>query len=187
MLWITSRLGLTVAVGLAALGMTLGTSPAPADAAIGIVRARLAAEYHHPNWNVSVSGVVKMTQTEAQGLIDSGHRVLIRIWGEDLIRDDLLLGPYYLTQFRGRYGYITATPQGLAFQLSVVAKGSELDEDDDPWAPGGHNDEIYAGVRLVNSDGATIRLRETNRLGSTNFGFPFSKPVSTCPVNYVDC
>jgi hypothetical protein len=41
-----------------------------------------------------VWGDVKMSPAEAQDLINSGHTVVIRLWGDDTFSDDLLNGPY---------------------------------------------------------------------------------------------
>jgi hypothetical protein len=166
---IKSRLGLTVALGLTAIGLTV----APADAAIGpVTGAKLTVKSLGPiavSCEVSVDGLVTMTQAEAQALIDSGHRVVVRVWGEDPIDDDLMLGPYYLTQILPRAsGYIAATPQGLRFHKDTAVKGAQLNED--AGALGGTGDELYAGVRLVNAAGTTIRSGETNRVGGHNFG-----------------
>lgn len=63
----------------------------------------------------------------------------------------------------------SAVPRGLRFPKDTVVQGSALNEDYDP-GPGGIRDELYAGVRLVNSRGTTVRLGETNRVGGHNFG-----------------
>jgi hypothetical protein len=169
--WGGFHLGRAVVLGLTAVGMTLGPAAAPADAAIGAVSAKLAVKNLSPLddniCQLSVDGLVVMTQTEAQGLIDSGHKVVVRVWGEDPIYDDLLLGPYYLTPINPaavQTGHISVTPRGLAFHKHVAVHRFKLDEDPES------KDEIYVGVRLVNSDGTTIRSGETPRL-SAEFRF----------------
>lgn len=187
----TARLGRILALGVAAIVLTLGLAAAPTEAAIGVVRAKLVIKPLGPNYHVSVDGVVKMTQAEAQGFINSGHKVVVRVWGEDPISDDLLLGPYFLTPGNSvavQTGSITAMPQGLAFRWSRRATRGQLDEDYAPETSSVFDDDdVYAGVRLVNSDGTTIRSGETNRQGSVNFELPGQVPKSSCPVNTVDC
>jgi hypothetical protein len=180
MLGITNRFGCAFAVALAAVGMIVGVSTAPADAAIGSVGAKLSVKYlsdpYGPDCEVSVDGLVKMTQAEGQALIDSGHKIVVRVWGEDPIYDDLLLGPFFLTRgnpWNSRY--IAATPDGLKLHLKVAVSSRDLDEDRIPNP--GMRDELYAGIRLVNSAGTTIRSGETNRVGGHDFfspPFPFS-------------
>lgn len=166
-----------VALGVVTVGMTLGPTAAPAGAAIGSVSAKLTVKDNTPgapsppepapNCHVSVDGLVVMTQTEAQGLINSGHKVVVRVWGEDPVFDDLMLGPYYLTPINPaavQTGYITVTPRGLTFHKHVVVNRFALNEDPESKA------ELYAGVRLVSSDGKTIRSGETPRL-SADFNF----------------
>ncbi len=86
----------------------------------------------------------------------------MRVWGEDPISDDLLHGPYVVSaRFApGATAYITAAPEGFKFHKETVVSQSSLNEDTAfplEW------DEIYAGVRLVDSGGKTIRSAETNR------------------------
>jgi hypothetical protein len=160
---ITSCLARAVAPGLVAIGMTLGLSAAPADAAIGpVTGAKLSVTRAEVGYRVSVHGLVTMTQTEAQGLINSGYKVVVRLWGEDPFSDDLLR-TWVLTPVE-KYGLIPlwANSQGLAFRISAPVSVHVLNED-----TGGcvfdTQDELYAGVRLVTSDGTTIRSAETNR------------------------
>jgi len=172
---IRSRLGRTVLFGLCATGMTVGLSAAPAGSAIGPLSAKLSVKYigflgrNSIDCEVSVDGVVRMTQTEAQALVNSGHKVAVRVWGEDPIYDDLLIGPYVL-RWRAGTGYseyIAATPEGLKFHLMDRVWAIALDEDS-VGDPAGR-DELYAGVRLVNSTGRTVRSGESNRVGGYDF------------------
>jgi hypothetical protein len=55
---------------------------------------------------LSIAGHLPMTQAEAQDLIDSGHKVVLHIWGE---------GPYGAK--------VSATPRGLAYRKTVLALG----------------------------------------------------------------
>jgi hypothetical protein len=59
---------------------------------------------------LSIAGSLPMSQAEAQDLIDSGHRVVVHLWGE---------GPYTAT--------IYATAAGLEYRKDVLALGSAAD------------------------------------------------------------
>jgi hypothetical protein len=167
------RPGVTVAVGLAALAIPVGLWALPAGAAIGPVSARLTVTFlggTSEPCGVAVDGLVRMSQTEAQTLVDTGHRVVVRVWGEDSFADDLLLGPYTLTRRKpwNASQYIAAAPGGLKIHLRDEVYGSDLNEDlyPDPAM----RDELYAGVRLVDSAGRTVRSGESNRVGEYDFG-----------------
>jgi len=134
----------------AALTMAVGAAAGPAHASIGSVQAKLTVSPYKPGYhNVAVFGKVPMTRTEAQGLIDSGHRVTMKLWGEDTFSDDLLMGPYNATYF--------ATDAGLEFhKVRLGIPDSVLNED---WG----GDELYVGVRVQTPTGGTLRSGETNR------------------------
>jgi hypothetical protein len=55
---------------------------------------------------LSIAGNLPMSQAEAQGLIDSGHKVVLHVWGE---------GPYTAT--------ISAMPTGLEYRKELLALG----------------------------------------------------------------
>jgi hypothetical protein len=55
---------------------------------------------------LSIAGNLPMSQAEAQNLIDSGHRVVLHVWGE---------GPYTAK--------IAATPTGLEYRKQLLALG----------------------------------------------------------------
>lgn len=152
---ITSKVRGTIAVVAAAVAvMVVAVPTAPADAAIGSMTAtlRVSPVEGQPGYHwVQVFGRVPMTQPEAQRLIDSGHKVFVRLWGEDPASDDLLMGPY--DAGASAYYY----PAGVGFDIAHKVPNSLLNED---WG----GDELYAGVRLVNSIGQTLRSAETNRV-----------------------
>jgi hypothetical protein len=146
-------LAATAALAGSVAVLSLGLSAAPADAAIGRLTTSLTVNPYIPGTStVRFSGVVSMSQAEAQGLINSGHRVQWRMWGDDPVSDDRLLGPLYAD--------VSATPRGLEFSRFFHARHTMLDEDDSRLDD---RDELYVGVRLINSAGATIRSGETNR------------------------
>ena len=154
-----SRLGIgrAVLVGATAFALSLGFLAAPAAAAISSMTARLAySRGFDGRYTVQVTGLVRMPDTEARNLIATNHGVVWRLWGEDPISDDLLAGPLTTTTS-------TFAGVGLRFRGSVVLTGSELNEDA-AHAPFDEIDDLYAGVRLVNSRGQTVKSVESNRV-----------------------
>jgi hypothetical protein len=140
-------------LGSATLGMIAAP---PASAAIGTMTASLSLSRNGPVLeNVNVSGLVAMSQAEAQGYINSRYRVVWRLWGDDPISDDFLFGP--------NDAQLTATPQGLQFrELGLqINRHRFLNEDTSVFD---NRDEIYAGVRFLNASGATVKSKETNRV-----------------------
>lgn len=150
----TYRRVLCVLLGTGAIGIG---AAAPADAVIGSMSASLAMSRNGQFLeNVNVSGNVAMTQAEAQNLINSHYRLVSRLWGDDPISDDFLFGPNEITG-------LSATPQGLHFEdLPLQINRRFLNEDTSFFD---NHDEVYAGVRLLTPAGATLRSRETNRVG----------------------
>jgi hypothetical protein len=158
------RLGVVVAVALAAI---VGL-PAPAGAAVGEVRPSLSITPVPGNpsrCTVKVHGHVVASQAEAQTLLAQGHRIVVRLWGSDFgSDDDLLYGPWTARA--------TATARGLDFDLGRTVGNTGLNEDS-AW--GNEGDEVYAGVRLLNSAGHTVRSATTNKIGS-QFGLGCDQP-----------
>jgi hypothetical protein len=150
---IASKVRSTVAVfGAAAAVMIVGVPTAPAHGAVGSMTAnlRVTPADGQPGYKwVHVYGNVKMSQTEAQALINDGHNVVVRLWGDDEFSDDLLMGPY--AAVRG------ANYDGLWYSIAHKVPNSLLNED---WG----QDEIYAGVHLTYPTGQTLRSAETNRV-----------------------
>jgi hypothetical protein len=140
-----------VAISVAAVATAAGMSAAPADAAIGSPTGQLTVGPFSPGYhNVAVFGTVPMTRAEAQSLVNSNHRIVLRLWGDDVFSDDLLIGPYNAT--------LVPTDKGLEFHKVLL----QIDDDrlNEDWG----QDELYVGMRLVNPNGATIRSGETNRV-----------------------
>jgi hypothetical protein len=137
---------------LLAAAAAIGATTAPtAHAQPGVLTSELyVVPYSQHTSNVVVLGKVRMSRAEAQSMIGSGHKVMLRVWGDDLAYDDLLLAPYEAG--------LTVTETGLEFShVRFQLSNDLLDED---WG----RDEVYAGARLVNAAGATIRAGETNRV-----------------------
>ena len=148
---ITSRIRRIVAAAAATVAvMAVGLPAAQADASVGAMTATLQVNPTPlPGQQfVKVEGVVRMTPTEAQRMIDSRYNLVIRLWGEDGFSDDLLMGPYNPAN-------VHADIWGLRFSTGNYVSNSVLNED---WGV----DEIYAGVRLIRPDSTTLKSAETN-------------------------
>ena len=114
-----TRIARIAVAAVAAIGIAACSQAATADASVGQVTAKLTITQYKPGYhNVAVFGKVPMSQTEAQGLIDSGHRVVMRLWGDDSYSDDLLLGPYNATFY--------ATSNGLEFHKVLIGLPDSL-------------------------------------------------------------
>jgi hypothetical protein len=149
------KLRTAIATLIAALSVAVMIDAAPANASIGSMSASLSISPAGGGLrNVVVSGVVRTSSySEALQLYNSGHRVVYRLWGDDPIWDNLLFGPASVFQYEAR-------SDGLYFYNLIQLNSSYLNEDRS-WTD--NYDEVYAGVRLVNLSGSTIRSAETNR------------------------
>jgi hypothetical protein len=138
---------LIAVLAVAAAVMAVGFSSASADASVGSMSANLGISNAGNGYsNVTVTGVVKMTRSEAQGLIGQNHRIQWRLWGEDSFSDDFLYGPDPAA--------LVATSQGLQYKGQALMRTSVLNED---WG----QDEVYAGVRLLRPNGSTLRAAQS--------------------------
>ena len=147
----TSRIRRLLAAAAATVAvMAVGLPAAQADASVGAMTATLQVNPTPlPGQQfVKVEGVVRMTPTEAQRMIDSRYNLVIRLWGEDGFSDDLLMGPYNPADVHADFW-------GLRFSTGNYVSNSVLNED---WGV----DEIYAGVRLIQPNSVTLRSAETN-------------------------
>jgi hypothetical protein len=146
-----------IATLIAALSVAVMIDAAPANASIGSMSASLSVSPAGSGlYNVRVSGVVR-TSTYAEAFTLSQQRsVVFRLWGDDPISDNLLWGPDYFAEYLAR-------PDGMYFSANLVLRRSFLNEDNH-WTD--NRDEVYAGVRLLNSSGSTIKSAESNRVVS---------------------
>jgi hypothetical protein len=142
------------ALTAAALAVPAALSASPADASVGSMSARLSVTRNYQRYSVDVKGLIRMTPTEAQNMINSGYRVSWKLYGSDPIWDDFLFGP--------DPAGLNATTQGLAFEGTRVTTGSMLDEDDS-WTD--EHDELYAAVKLTAPNGSTVRSAHSNEVG----------------------
>lgn len=140
-----------IATLIAALSVAVMIDTAPANASIGSMSASLSISPAGGGLQtVYVSGVVRTSsESEALNLYYSlGYRAVFRLWGDDPIWDNLLWDTSYMANY-------DAEPDGLYFSGVIVVPSSRLNED---WG----GDEVYAGVRLINSSGSTIRSAQSN-------------------------
>ncbi len=145
----------TVAVLTAVLTvMTVGLAGPPASAAVGQPTARLDIRPDGPRYyNVRVSGVVRMTQAEAQDLLNRGHLVVLQTSGR---------WRYCITIAGEKICFVflvpTVDPTGLRFDAVLRVPGRALNVN-----PEGR-DKLSMVVRLINSRGQTVRSGRTNRV-----------------------
>jgi hypothetical protein len=141
-------------LGAAMLGLVGAT---PASAAIGTMTANLRvfkADFPAGYYWVHVYGSISMTQAEAQGLINSGHKVVWRLIGDDPVFNDVQLGT--------RSAPIFATPDGLHYSHAERVPRSVVNEDSSFTD---NHDELFADPKLKTQTGVTIRSRDTNNVG----------------------
>jgi hypothetical protein len=144
---------LIAVLAVAAAVMAVGFSSASADASVGPMSANLTLNRAGNGYaGVTVTGVVKMTRSEAQTLISQNHRIEWRLWGEDTFSDDYLYGP--------DPAGLSATDKGLEYKGLAVMRSSILNED---WG----QDEVYASVRLFKSNGATVRTARSQTISGS--------------------
>jgi hypothetical protein len=137
---------------------TLGlVGAAPANAVIGTMTANLRvfkADSPPGYYWVHVYGSISMTQAEAQGLINSGHKVVWRLIGDDPVFNDVQLGTRSAPIFVG--------PNGLHYSHAERVPRAVVNEDDSFTD---HHDELFADPKLQTQTGQTIRSRDTNNVG----------------------
>jgi hypothetical protein len=154
---ITNRMRSTIAVIAGAVAvMTVAIPAATANASVGSISPASLSVSSATNGlrTVSVSGVVRTSSAaEASQLYNNGYRVVFRLWGDDPVSDDLLWDTSYMSNY-------SAEPDGLHFSNALVLRSSFLNEDT-CWCD--NRDEVYAGIRLINSSGSTSRSAESNR------------------------
>jgi hypothetical protein len=123
---------------------------------------------------LTMHATVPLSPGEAPAL--TNHRILVRLWGDDPVYDDLQLPSQYIKygkptaieprcgRFLGSYFY--AEPTALKIRWCRWAptpdgNTSLLDEDTSFFDD---RDEIYVSVRLIGLDSRTVRSDETNRI-----------------------
>jgi hypothetical protein len=155
------KLRTAIAALIAALSVAVTIDASPANAALGSMSASLTIEpYGASYYKVYVEAVVRTSsQAEASQLYNSGYRFAWRLWGDDPVSDDLISEVFH---YDG--GSYYARPDGLYYYKRLDVPKSWLNEDQS-WTD--NRDEIYAGVRLLNTSVSTyvnVRTAETNRV-----------------------
>jgi hypothetical protein len=139
----------------ATLGLTFAAA-GTANATVGSPSARLSIHpYISGSYTVAVDGLIPMTKTEAQQMLNSGDAVVYSLWGADPASNDYLGGEFHVN-------VQSATAQGLEFHAYATWTAHQLDEDNSFYD---NHDEIYASVRLSSSRGGTIRSANTAEVG----------------------
>jgi len=166
-----SKITRTLAIAAAAVGLGAAVA-APAQAYFSATLNVLPTT--EPDiCQVTLRADFPMSQSQAQAKINAGHKIVARLWGEDPVYDDLLSGPHKLGKPGvHQYGAIFASPNGILLNMSWVMSASRLNEDNAPGNPYDELDDLYAGVRLVDKNGKTVKSMESNRYRA-HFGDAF--------------
>jgi hypothetical protein len=87
------RIGRGIIVGAAAVGMTVGLATAPAQPATGMsAKLTIRSENADNAYWVAVDGLIPMSRYAAQGYINNGATMQLRLWGDDPASDNLRYG-----------------------------------------------------------------------------------------------
>lgn len=157
-----ARAGRVAIIGITTVGLTLGVTVGPAQAATAFPMSAVLSitSVGGGASRVVVSGFITLTEGQKRVVFRGGAKVVVRMWGDDSFSDDLLYGPAtaQLTDVQ------LSTRTGVSYTLDLPRfPNSVLNEDDGLFDDG--LDEIYAGVRLIAPDGTTTtQSRETNRV-----------------------
>ena len=149
------RMAGLLAAGASLLGVGIGATPAQAA-------DTTASFYVYPYIsNIDcfyMSGVISMSQYDAQGYLNNGAYFYAEMWGDDPIYDDHIVSSQVVYQNTNLDPRFYATARGIEFDWYGCLYHSQLNED---WG----GDEIY--VTVVAIDGAGHALAdyvETNRV-----------------------
>jgi hypothetical protein len=163
---ITKKVARTLLLGGATLAMTVGLASAPAHAATGMSAHLTIQKENNQNacW-VATEGLIPMNQYDAQGYINNGARMELRIYGDDPSYDNLQYGPYwYGGSTAGGYPQLWAAADGIHFFRTIRISCSHLNEDSG-WYEGS-GDEIYVKAKFIDGDGG-VRQVNTNVVKGT--------------------
>lgn len=136
-------------------GLTLAgfgaSSARAADVGIGYIGFPTTPELtvtpsSRPGYHIVTVTGIQRTSLSPEALTDAGYKIEVRLWGNDDVSlgnaDDLLAGP--------SAGRLSVGPEGVRYTVRWRASTGLLDEDIG-------EDELYAGVRLIDPEGKTIR------------------------------
>lgn len=147
-----------------ALGVGAATTPARATPTMSMSSH---IDYHPTDPSnqyqvIHIQGMVAMSQAAAQDSINHGYTIELRYWGDDPSRDDLLVGPIHPKA-------VDSAADGLHFEHSLTMSRELLDEDTPIILDPDDRDEIYVGSRLLDPNGKTVALVESNRIVRDSF------------------
>lgn len=171
------RVGVVGKVLAVAIGLSIGL-PAVAAGAVGNMAASLGY-LHYPERicgqlvcapidELTVTAFVPLSSADLPDV--ANHRIALRVWGEDTFSDDLRQGPVYIpyqappTTISPDCSHGSAfyrVPGFLKIRGCLATAFNAYNEDVGVFD---NRDEVYVGVRLLNSAGATVRSAETNRI-----------------------
>ncbi|GAA1017266.1 hypothetical protein Aple_094420 [Acrocarpospora pleiomorpha] len=150
---IVSRLGRGVALGavmaFAGLGLAVTPANAAADTAV-IAITKQPGNY----FKVTIDVVIGMTEFQAQQLKNTGHPIVLRVWGEDKVSDNVLYGPDSFKAY-------DVTKRGIELHTYYYFKSGTTLNEDSGWFDD-EVDDIYVGAHLLNPAGSTLRSVESN-------------------------
>lgn len=148
-----SKITRMAAATAVAAGLTFGLGAVPAQAGPSMSTNLEIRPYPYYGSNtgkywVTTWGLIPMNQYDAQGYINNGARMELRLWGADWPDgDDFLKGPYFTANEGGGPGQMWADWDGLHFSHSVIVSRSVLNEDSNS------GDEIYVNAKFIDGGG----------------------------------
>ena len=163
---VTTKLARTLLLGGATVAMTVGLASAPAQAATGMSAHLTIQKENNENacW-VGTEGLIPMNQYDAQGYINNGAKMELRIYGDDPSYDNLQYGPYFNGgSTAGGSAQFYAAADGIHFFRTVRISCGYLNEDNG-WYEGS-GDEIYVNAKFIDGDGG-VRQVNTNVVKGT--------------------
>ncbi|MEO3853882.1 hypothetical protein [Acrocarpospora sp. B8E8] len=147
-----SRLGRGVALGavMAFAGLGLAVTPANAAANTAVIAiTKQPGDY----FKVNIDVVISMTPYQAQQLKNTGHPIVLRVWGEDKI-NDVRYGPDSFKNY-------DVTFRGMELHTYYYFKRGTTLNEDSRWYEG-DVDDIFVEARLLNLSGSTLRSVNSN-------------------------
>ena len=149
------------AVGLAALAGTVGSlcglGSGTAQAADSSAYLTIYP-YAYRTDCFYMSGVIPMSQYDAQGYLNNGAYMYAEMWGDDPIYDDHIVSSQVVYQNTNLDPAFYATANGIEFYWYGCLSHSKLNED---WG----GDELFVTVVVIDGAGhALADYLETNRV-----------------------
>ncbi len=160
------RIARTMALGAAMAGLAIGVGTTPAHADAWSAHLEILHYNPYPYYWVAVDGHIPMSQWDAQGYINNGATVELRLYGADLGRwpdyHDLMYGPYFWGGgWGGGSGQLWADADGIHFFRTVLLPCNYLNED-------GDFDELFVNAKFIDGDGASSNVNTNEIQGYYN-------------------